>query len=64
MDINALISNLGFPIAVCCYLMYFQNSTFREFQETLNNLRETVVLLKESIERMEEKYESSNSCGS
>lgn len=44
-----LISNLGFPIFCCCILFY-QNS---KFQETLGKLTETLSLMNDRLEDIE-----------
>lgn len=45
MDINSvtqIISNVGFPIACCLYLIYSQNRTEQAHKEEIDKLRETV----------------------
>ena len=35
--ITQFINSVGFPIAACAYLAYFQNKTMKEFTEVLHN---------------------------
>lgn len=51
--IMAMISNVGFPIAACCGLMYFINTTIKELRTTIE--RNTLLLEKISafLEREE-----------
>lgn len=48
-----MISNVGFPIAACCGLMYFINTTIKELRTTIE--RNTLLLEKISafLEREE-----------
>lgn len=51
--IMTMISNVGFPIAACCGLMYFINTTIKELRTTIE--RNTLLLEKIStfLEREE-----------
>lgn len=51
--IMTMISNVGFPIAACCGLMYFINTTIKELRTTIE--RNTILLEKISafLERKE-----------
>lgn len=42
-----IISNVGFPIAACCGLMYFINTTIKELRTTIQ--QNTVLLEKISV---------------
>lgn len=51
--IITMISNVGFPIAACCGLMYFINTTIKELRTTIE--QNTILLGKISafLEREE-----------
>lgn len=42
--IMTMISNIGFPIAACCGLMYFINTTIKELRTTIE--QNTIMLEK------------------
>ena len=50
-EVVGLISNVGFPIAMCL-LMYFQN---REMQKTVNANTAALLELKNGIEKLNNK---------
>lgn len=52
--IMAMISNVGFPIAACCGLMYFINTTIKEL---CANINQNTILL-EKISAFLEKEET------
>lgn len=55
MDIiMTMISNVGFPIAACCGLMYFINNTIKELRTTI---QQNTILL-EKISAFLEKEET------
>ena len=35
--VTQFINGVGFPIAACAYLAYFQNKTMKDFTEVLHN---------------------------
>lgn len=45
--IMTMISNVGFPIAGCCGLMYFINTTIKELRTTIE--QNTIMLEKISV---------------
>jgi hypothetical protein len=49
-----MISNVGFPIAACCGLMYFINTTIKELRTTI----EQNTILLEKISAFLEKEET------
>lgn len=65
MDFNTvydLISNVGFPIAVCAYLLYNQNkeqdahkAETAGFVTAINNNTAVIQKLSEKLDEMEEK---------
>ncbi len=65
MDINTiydLISNVGFPIAVCAYLLFNQNKERQAHEEetkgfvtAINNNTSVINSLKEKLDSMEDK---------
>lgn len=45
MDINEMItviSNVGFPIAVCCFMFYYMNRQTEKHKEEIDKLSETL----------------------
>lgn len=54
MDINGIvtiISTVGFPIAMCVYLVWFQNTTMKEMLNTINKNTEAINKMIERIDR-------------
>lgn len=51
-----MISNVGFPIAACCGLMFFINTTIKELR---TNIQQNTILL-EKISAFLEKEETHN----
>lgn len=41
-----LISTVGFPIAVVCYLLYVQQTTIKENTKMMHKLREAIIKLE------------------
>ena len=37
MDVTQLISNLGFPIAACVYMAWYNTNIVRQMTEAVNN---------------------------
>lgn len=52
--ITSFIQNLGFPIAVTCYLLYSQNRQQERHKEEIDNLAEVVEKNTEAITRLTE----------
>lgn len=52
--IMTMISNVGFPIAACCAMMYFINTAIKELREAI---RQNTILL-EKISAFLEKEET------
>lgn len=38
-----LINNFGVPIFVIAYFMYLQNTTIKDFTNSINNLNDTII---------------------
>ena len=53
--IQNIISNLGFPIFISIYLIYYMNETQKKMMETISSLNESIVILAEKIENLERK---------
>lgn len=53
--IQNIISNLGFPIFISVYLIYYMNETQNKMMETIASLNESIVILAEKIENLEKK---------
>ena len=62
MDIGTLIGNIGFPAAACMYMLYIQNTSFKEMKESINALNNSTIALKNYIEG-DRKDENCDSCG-
>ena len=54
--IMTMISNVGFPIAACCGLMFFINTTIKELRTTI---QQNTILL-EKISALLEREETHN----
>jgi len=55
-DLPALISTLGFPIAVVCYLLYERNNTMRRFEKAIKiDLAQAINDLKVEIVKLNER---------
>lgn len=46
MDIINVIGTVGFPIAVCVYLLYERNKTIKELTKAITNL---TILIKAKV---------------
>jgi predicted PurR-regulated permease PerM len=46
-EVTMLISTLGFPIAVCCYLLWERHSMIQKFTKAINDLKVEIVKLNE-----------------
>lgn len=44
-----LISTVGFPIAVVCYLLFVQQTTIKENTKMMHKLREAIIKLEAKI---------------
>jgi len=51
-DIITIISTLGFPIAACCWMAYYQNTTLQKLTDVIQKNTE---MLKELSIRLEGK---------
>lgn len=50
-DIVTIISTVGFPIAMCVYLVWFQNTTMKEMLNTINKNTEAINKMIERLDR-------------
>lgn len=46
-ELPDLISNNGFPIAVCCYLLYERHTMIQKFTKAIDSLKVEIVKLNE-----------------
>lgn len=46
-EVTLLISTLGFPIAVCCYLLWERHTMIAKFTKAINDLKVEIVKLNE-----------------
>ena len=51
-DITQLITNMGFPIAMCVTLMWYVNKLNEEHKEEVDKLSEAVTTLKTAIDSL------------
>lgn len=51
-DIMTIISTLGFPIAACCWMAYYQSTTLQRLTQVIE---ENTRMLKELSIRLEDK---------
>lgn len=47
MDVIQLINSVGFPIAACVYMAYYQNKTIDKLRETIDNNTKAMIKLAE-----------------
>ena len=52
--INA-IYNYGIGVICIAYFMYFNNTTLKSITEAMNEVKQTLILLNEKIENIEQK---------
>lgn len=51
--ITNLISNVGFPIAMCLLMMWYIYTSQSKLTEAINELRETMVEVRARLEAMD-----------
>ena len=55
MDISALgqlISSVGFPIAIVCYLLYYQKDTTDKLTSIISENTKAIALLQQEIHQL------------
>lgn len=52
-DIVSIISTLGFPIAMCLYFAWDKHTTTEKTNDILNQMAETLAVIKDYIEKEE-----------
>lgn len=57
-EIANIISTVGFPIAIACYMLWYNNKTMTKMQEALNN--NTLALQKLAIKLDKEDIVNGN----
>ena len=50
--ITSMISNVGFPIAMCLLMMWYIYTSQSKLTEAINELKETMVEVKARLEAM------------
>jgi len=64
MDISALgqlISSVGFPIAIVCYLLYYQKDTTDKLTSIISENTKAIALLQQEIHQLshvEERHDT------
>lgn len=58
--INA-IYNYGIGIICIAYFMYFNNTTLKTMTETMNEVKQSLILLNEKIENLEQAVQNKKS---
>lgn len=51
--VTGLISNVGFPIAMCLLMMWYIYTSQSKLTEAINELRETMVEVRAKLEAMD-----------
>lgn len=51
--VTSLISNVGFPIAMCLLMMWYIYTSQSKLTEAINELRETMVEVRARLEAMD-----------
>jgi hypothetical protein len=46
-EIPSLVSTLGFPIGVCCYLLYERFTLLQKFTKAIDELKVEIIKLNE-----------------
>ena len=57
-EIADLIMNYGIGVICIVYFMYFTNTTLKSLLSTMNEMKQSLVLLNERIENMEQTISS------
>lgn len=52
--VTTLISNVGFPIAMCLLMMWYIYTSQSKLTEAINELKDTMVEVKAKLEAMKE----------
>ena len=56
-ELITMIVNNGIGIVCVAYLIYFQNSTMKDINKTLDNININLTILSTKLERLEKKGE-------
>ena len=54
-DLITLISNHGIGIVCVAYLIYFQSTTMKDMNETLNRISTNLTMINDRLEKIEDK---------
>ena len=54
-DLIQLIVNYGIGVVCVAYLIYFQSTTMKDMNNTLNKISTNLTLINERLEKIEEK---------
>lgn len=54
-DLITLICNNGIGVVCVAYLIYFQSTTMKDMNNTLNKISTNLTLINERLEKIEEK---------
>lgn len=52
--VTSMISNVGFPIAMCLLMMWYIYTSQSKLTEAINELKETMVEVKARLEAMKD----------
>lgn len=52
-ELSQVISSVGFPIVMCLILMWYVKDLQTTMTQTLNDLKNTINILNEKIEKLE-----------
>lgn len=56
-----IIVNNGIGVACILYFMYFNSTTLKTMTETMNEVKQSLILFNERLENIEEKLEKERS---
>lgn len=56
-DLITLITNNGIGVVCVAYLIYFQSTTMKDMNTTLNKISTSLTLINERLEKIENKKE-------
>ena len=57
-EIVNVITNNGIGVACVLYFMYFNSTTLKSMTETMNEVKQSLILFNERLENIENKLDS------
>ena len=62
-EVADLIMNYGIGVICICYFMYFNSTTLKSMTETMNEVKQSLILFNERLENIENKIDKSKKSG-